>query len=301
MEEIIQKLNQLSVEEIMNAPQAVVKAVRKATKPLIGSKSSVPFSSATFSDCSRIDGLNLKVDYLSLDEPTIHIPSTYPSPQASSALCEQLSRIKSVWVLNNKASCRIVIDAILTEVLCSDVNPNLIGFCEVSNDWEGEGVIYTGDVDYMLGTSKIIFAEAIDSFLMVVEAKKEWPDKSVAQVLCEAGCLLKNRLAAGKNTPVLAVLTNGRLFRFFAIDTDGTVYASDEEILKIGNDGSYASSSSLKDILRWFYWFMESVKSISPRASSEELSDAAVKESIAEFRKCFGPRNVSKKRLKTDV
>ena len=65
-----------------------------------------------------------------------------------------------------------------------------------------------------------------DSFLLVVEAKYEWPAKSVAQTLVEAGCLLKKRLAAGKNTPVFAVLTNGLLFRFFAIDTDGTVYSS---------------------------------------------------------------------------
>ena len=81
-------------------------------------------------------------------------------------------------------------------------------------------------------------------WLLVMEERYEWPAKSVAQTLAEAGCLLKKRLAVGKKTPVFAVLTNGTDFRFFAIDTDGVVYASDKEVLKVGNDGTYNSTTS---------------------------------------------------------
>ena len=79
-------------------------------------------------------------------------------------------------------------------------------------------------------------------------------DDSVAQVLCEAGCLLKKRLAAGKETPVFAVLTNGLLFRFFAIDTNGVVYSSGLPPIGLGfgSEGDYTNSPTLSEILRWF-------------------------------------------------
>ena len=60
------------------------------------------------------------------------------------------------------------------------------------------------------------------------------PDSTIPQVLCEAGCLLQKELAAGNKTAVFGVLTNGQLFRFFAIDVDGIVYSSEAELLKIG-------------------------------------------------------------------
>ncbi|KAK5669306.1 hypothetical protein QVD99_003706 [Batrachochytrium dendrobatidis] len=165
-----------------------------------------------------------------------------------------------------------------------------MGFCEVKNDWEGKEFGYTGDVDYMLESSDTKTVDTMDSFLLVVGAKKEWPDSAVPQILCEAGCLLKKRLAAGKNTPVLAVLTNGTDFRFFAIDTDGVVYASTKKMLELGQDGTYKTSTSLSEILRWFTWFMTAIKSVSPRASSEDLTDTMIADSLTQLRECFGPK-----------
>jgi hypothetical protein len=184
----------------------------------------------------------------------------------------------------------MLIDAVLTEVLLSESNDKLKGFCEVKGDWEGTEVSYTGNVDYMFGTSEMPVAKVPDTFVLVVEAKKEWPDSAVPQVLCEAGCLLKKRLAAGKNTPVFAVLTNGTLFRFFAIDTDGVVYASTMKVLEIGEDGTYKTSTSLTLILRWINWFMTSIQSVSRRASSEDLTNTMITESLAKLRSCFGPK-----------
>ena len=187
----------------------------------------------------------------------------------------------------------------MLHILLSESNQELLGFCDVKNDWEGSGFGYTGDVDYMLGSSRIKTVDTMDSFLLVVEAKKEWPDSAIPQVLAEAGCLLKKRLAAGKGTPVFAVLTNGHLFRFFAIDTDGVVYASEEEVLKLGKDGTYNSSTSLSEILRWFTWFMTAIKSISPRASTEDLTVEKIEDSLTQLRNCFGPKNpISSKKIK---
>jgi hypothetical protein len=200
-------LNQLTDEE----KSQLTDKQKKALKALIGStKPSVPFSSATLSDCVRPDGLALNINWISVKAPTIHIPVDFAAPAASTHLCESLARIDEVWVLDNEKSCRIVIDAILTEVLLNESNEQLLGFCEVKNDWEGTGFGYTGDVDYMFGSSTTKSVDTMDSLLLVVQAKKEWPDSAIPQILCEAGCLLKKRLAAGKNTPVFAVLTNGR-------------------------------------------------------------------------------------------
>ena len=140
----------------------------------------------------------------------------------------------------------------------------------------------------------------MDSFLLIVEAKKEWPDSAIPQVICEAGCLLKKRLAAGKNTPVFAVLTNGLFFRFFAIDVDSIVYSSKTLLLEVGEDDTYNSSTSLSEIIRCFTWFMTSIKSFSPRASSEDLTEANIDDSISQLRSCFGPSNpISSKKIKS--
>ena len=297
MNELFNKpLNELTEAEknrLSDKQKKALKTLIESTKPF------VPFSKATLNDCARPDGLGLNIDYASVKVPTIHIPVDFPTPTASAHLCETLARIEKVWVLDNEKACRIVIDAILTEVLLNESNEQLLGFCEVKNDWEGTGFGYTGDVDYMFGSSKTKSVDTMDSFLLVVEAKKEWPDSAIPQVLCEAGCLLKKRLAAGKDTPVFAVLTNGLLFRFFAIDTNGVVHSSEAELLKIGRDGTYNSSTSLSEILRWFTWFMTSIKSFSPRASSEDLTAEKIDDSLDQLRHHFGPMNpISSKKVK---
>jgi hypothetical protein len=263
-------------------------------------KPSVPFSKATLQDCVRFDGLNLNIDNVTLKAPTLHIPTSFSASVASDFVCENLSRIKATWVLDNDRACRMLINAILLEALKSEANENLVAFCEVKNDWEGTGFGYTGNVDYMLGTSKIKSVDNMDSLFLVVQASKECPESKVPQVLAQAGCLLRKRLAAGKKTPVFAVLTNGYFFRFFAIETDGVVYASEEKVLEIGKDGTYHSSSSLSDILGWLIWFVTAVKSISPAASGQDLTVENIEDSLTQLRNCFGPKSpISSKKLKT--
>jgi hypothetical protein len=253
-------------------------------------------------DRVRPDGLALDLRFIepfAVPAPSLHIPQEIIIPVPSDFLCEHLLTVQKLFVLNNEKACRMLIDAILIEVLKIEFNDKLLGFCEVKNDWEGTGFGYTGDADYMLGPSRIKTVDTMDSFLLVVQAKKEWPDSAIPQVLAEAGCLLKKHLAAGKETPVFGVLTNGTEFRFFAIDTDGVVYASDKEVLKLGEDGTYKSSSSLSIILRWFTWFMTAIKSISPMASTKDLTVEKIEDSLTQLRNCFGPKNpISSKKIK---
>ena len=291
MNELFNKLNELTEAE----KKQLSDKQKKALKTLIGSKPSVPFSSATLSDCVRTDGLALDLCFIepfAIPVPTLHIPQEFAIPVPSDFLCKHLLSVQKLFVLDNEKACRMLIDAILIEVLKSEFNDSLYGFCEVQNDWEGAGFGYTGNVDYMFGSSKTKSVNSVDSFLLVVEAKKEWPDCAVAQVLCEAGCLLKKRLAAGKDTPVFAVLTNGLLFRFFAIDTNGVVYSSGQPPIGLGfgSEEDYTNSPTLSEILRWFTWFIASIKSVSPRASREDLTAEKIDDSLTQLRSCFGPK-----------
>ena len=289
MDELVECVNRLAGNRSAISKDDIVKAL----KPLLArTKPLVPFSSATFDQCERFDGLNLKTDYIATSVVTLHIPDDVVSREPSASLSEQLERIDAVWSLTNEKACRMVIDAILTEALFDSENEKLKGFCEVRNEWEGEGVRYTGAADYMLGTSKSQSLSNIDSFLLIVEAKKDWSDSAVPQVICEAGCLLRRRMDADKNTPVFAVLTNGLFFRFFAIDTNGEVYSSGAAplYLSLGPGGGYSDSPSLREILRWFKWFLTAIKSISPRSTQTPLTAVEIKNSLSDLRKCFGVR-----------
>jgi len=54
-----------------------------------------------------------------------------------------------------------------------------------------------------------------------------------SKLLQRPAAFIKKRLNAGKNTPVFSALTNGTDFRFFAIDTDGVVYAMIKKSLNL--------------------------------------------------------------------
>ncbi|KAJ3259331.1 hypothetical protein HK103_002529 [Boothiomyces macroporosus] len=261
-------------------------------------KKKVKLSKATFKDCERDDGLHLNLQYVTEeyeDITTLHLPMEIQERKdlvPTKLLCDYLEMLESVWVFNHEFMCRSKIDAIFACALRSHANgqkSKLRAFGEVNNSCETAGVSYRGFVDYMIGSGQFKDSPAskIDSFIIAVEAKREWPDQAVAQVITEAGCLLKNRLKAGKKTPVFAILTNSRFFKFYAIDIKGVVYSSGSEI-KLVKGKSWESSKSLKLIWKWLYWFFNSMKLISPRCSTTELSDERINENIEAISKHFG-------------
>ena len=279
MDEILDQLNQLTLEERNQ--------IRDALDP---SKASVKFTSASLVDCTRQDGLGLNLEHVTgLAYKTIHIPEDFPVPVPSDHLCEQLRRVMAHFAQDHEAARRSVIDAILLEVLESNVDETLKAFCEVKNDWTGSGFGYRGNVDYMIGSARSRSHATEDAFILVTQAGNEWPDEAVFQVLAEAGCLLEHRLGVNKNTPVFACLSNGKFLTFYAIDLDMTVYSSGPEIrLNSGPSRTFKDSSELADILRWFNWIVATIKTISPRASLLDIS-ASVDDSIIKLQKCFGP------------
>jgi hypothetical protein len=268
--------------------------VSKENKPV--AKPSQSFSKMTILDCKRPEGLGLNLKYvepeIKMQYPSIFLPEDAFTPQPSSWLCETLEMIRSVWAFNTEMGCRTIIDTIITEVLFHS-DTQLTVFCETKNDWAGEGFEYTGEVDYMIGkTESWDTAANGDTFLLVIEAKLEWPKSAIPQLLAQAGCLLKRRLKSGKNTPVFAVLTNSENFQFFIIDVDSVVYCSGDYLrLRAGPDMKWNSSNSLVEILRWMYWFVNCMKSVSPRVSLVKLTDESVAHGLAQIRECLGPRN----------
>jgi hypothetical protein len=231
--------------------------------------------------------LNLRfIPLYRLGAPSLRIPQEIVFPVPSDFLCEHLLTVKKHFGLDNEKACRMLIDAILTEVLNSEFNNNLYGFCNVKMKWEGTGLGYYGNVDYMFAPSKIQSDDNIDSYILIMQANYEWPISAIPQVVAQAGCLLKKRQAVGKNTPVFAVLTNGADFRFFAIDTDGVVYIC-KKFLEPEEDGLYNTISSLSEILRWFSWFMNAFKSDSSTEANQDLNNDNIEDSLNRF---FGPK-----------
>jgi hypothetical protein len=78
-------------------------------------------------------------------------------------LCEHLLIVQKRFAIDNEIARRMLINAILLEVLNSGFNGKLLGFCKVENDWDGSGFGYTGNVDYMLGTSELKSVKTMDS------------------------------------------------------------------------------------------------------------------------------------------
>ena len=133
MEQIITQLRALTDEEM----NTLSKERKKHLKRFMSAKTQVQISSSSLKDCIRVDGLDLDVGFVEIFSSTLRIPEEIESPLPSDFLCQHLSAVQKYFVLDNEKALRMLIDAILLEVLKSDNNPGLIGSCEVPNDWEG--------------------------------------------------------------------------------------------------------------------------------------------------------------------
>jgi hypothetical protein len=253
-------------------------------------KKKVIFSAATLENCQEPGGLGLNTVYVTKPVVSLFIPDTIPYLLPTEHLCSQLSKLYQHFDMRSEKACRMVIDAILLEILDSNINEKLHCYCEVKLDWDGSEIAFRGSADYLLGS-----ADVTDSCLLVVEAKKEWPANAVGQVISEAGCLLKKRQESrvAQMSPVFVVLSNGEYFKFFVIDIDGMVYTSGRTALVLApsETGTFSpDNESLKAILRWFYWFITAIKRASPRSSASDLQNIQIDRHLSELRKCFGPR-----------
>ncbi len=141
-------------------------------QPVVVKKPSVPFSSATIDDCTSERWLALYLRYIDPYYPsveTLRIPQTIDLPTPSDFFCDHLLGIYDYFSFDNETACKMLIDALLLEVLKSGGNNEVKEFCKVSCDWEGEELNYNGAMDYMLGSS------ISNSSLVIVQAKTVWP------------------------------------------------------------------------------------------------------------------------------
>ena len=260
----------------------------------IQGKKKVELGTASFKDCALEDGLNLDLRFVTGHNahiPTLRLPKDIQDLEIElpDTLCNHLEILEEVWSFNHKAMCRSKIDAILANALYT-FGYKMHAFGEVTNAWNGPGVYYNGRVDYMIGSGQPEdhSIQDIDSFIIVVEAQLDWPAEAVSQTLAEVGCVLRNRLQAGKNTPVFAILTNSKFFRFFAIDVDGVAYSSGVEMI-LFRGYSWKANDSLIKIWKWFYWFITCMKSISPRCSEIDITEDTIKTNTDKIIENFGP------------
>ncbi|KAJ3042445.1 hypothetical protein HDV00_007215, partial [Rhizophlyctis rosea] len=153
-------------------------------------------------------------------------------------------------------------------------------FTEVELKWEGTKMAVGGTVDYLLGhvEGDQIEEDMKDSYLIAVEAKKEWPENAFIQALAEGGALLRRRQVqttkAAKEGGVFIVLTNATLWNFYYIDQNGVVYCSGDPI----------TSSHVSEILAWLTFFVKGTCAISPRVSMlsmKEEDKASMRNGIA--------------------
>jgi hypothetical protein len=81
------------MDELLNKPfNEVTEEEWKQVQQLMNKKKkpSVQFSKATLGHCVRLDGLALNIDYVIIDAPSLHIPTSFPTPVASDLLCQNL-------------------------------------------------------------------------------------------------------------------------------------------------------------------------------------------------------------------
>jgi hypothetical protein len=131
------------------------------------------FSEASWFDCIASNGLAVGIDlrFSYCNAPkTLHIPSDAVSPVPSDFLCQSLMKLRSFWERYREGASRMLVDAILTHLVCNSSDGKLLGYREVDYSWESRGMVYTGTLDCVLGSSKGDSVETIDSPGLVVSA-----------------------------------------------------------------------------------------------------------------------------------
>ncbi|KAI8823070.1 uncharacterized protein EV422DRAFT_523234 [Fimicolochytrium jonesii] len=294
-------------ERVLALANAVANAV--ANSPQKEAKLT-PFTKMTWSEMKSAEGLHLDVRNVELATrravTSLSLPPFLDSVQPTEHLKGQLARLERTWSRNSEAGRRTFVDALLAEAVDTfyhgilvderssesmldsvDVEPPESGstaplrvFSEVEIKWSGACKGVTGNVDYLFGHADADDVEEgmKDSFLIAVEAKKEWPDSAVRQAIAEGGVLLRYRQKNNKTGPVFVVLTNATFWVFYCIDNNGVVYSSGPEIV--------FGETTLPMILRWLRWFVMAAAVTSPRASTVDMTDeekTRVQSSLTEY------------------
>jgi hypothetical protein len=134
----------------------------------------------------------------------------------SDCLQNFLRHVPHVWGLTTEAAKRTVIDAFLFEVLTSkkDEHGNIIYPHKIWCELEIVRDDVQGIVDYVGGAQSY---EPKAPYVIVVEAKKDWPNDGYCQLLAEMYAVM---MEAENPRPIYGVLTNEALWQFYKLEVD---------------------------------------------------------------------------------
>ena len=242
----------------------------------------VAFSSATRLHVAGVLGLNL--ERLERGESSLVLPDDVGVSVISETLQNKLHYHVRHWDLSREASRILLISDFLYEAT-SQFKSSLKISQEVPLNYKQGGIRFSGAMDLAIS------GEGLMSRLLVVEAKRGWTlGEGLYQLLCEAGCLLRSREKIDKNTPILAVLTDGFHFQFFAIDErDGSVHRSKVVFVDLTNISDFRCDPQVIEVVRWLVWFLQIFVAVSPTSSTQEWSSVNHISKLQQLRRCFTP------------
>jgi hypothetical protein len=234
----------------------------------------VPFSLATRDHIVNV--LKLNLEPLSRYDSSLVLPDNVIVTELSEFLQKNLRHHISDWDLSSEVSRKYLISDFIHEAIYN-IRASLKIKPEFPLNYEERGVSFSGYMDL------VISGEGLQSYLLVVEAKKEWAlEDGLNQLLCEAGCLLRSREKLVKKTPILAVLSDAFHFQFFAIDErNGSVFVD------LTNMSDFRHDQQAITVVRWLVWFLQIFVAVSPTSSPRDWSSSRQESRLQELRSCF--------------
>lgn len=151
--------------------------------------------------------------YLGLTELQPWSLASKPVP-ISDFFQQRLSRLQRFDLRSFEVSKTLLIDAICEEGLEETQRLKI---------WKGaylEGKDIYGNADYLLAERR---AYLEDPFVCVIEAKKDDFEQGAAQCLVEMHACQWTNQKSGRTIDVYGIVTNGEGWKFYRLDTDGSV------------------------------------------------------------------------------
>ncbi|TPX72806.1 hypothetical protein SpCBS45565_g00301 [Spizellomyces sp. 'palustris'] len=249
---------------------AGLKAIFKPSVP------SVRFTDVNGGHLTKEFGLNM-TNVTNESIPRWMLPDDVKQIVPRLACEDMLACVARNFVLTSEATRRTLIDLTLADVLDNEEFQSSIPLrCwgEVPMHWRGANVGFHGKADYAIGHGLPDAPPTLDTYLIAIEAKVDWPKTSIYQALAQGATLHKKRKAAGKKAIVFVILSNGLLWQFFNIGEDGYVQASDLIYLSVANHPHAAKGR--QEVFTWVGHLMRQARLISPTTSLADVATATV-------------------------
>lgn len=255
----------------MDASPESAHPASKVAAPEVEVKQRVQFEEMTFGECERADGLRLQVDLVRDEKLSLHLPDEMEAIAPSESFLTKLEKIHKYWIIDNRMSRRTLIDAFVSELLNLERNPGLRGAGDIGNGMEFENLQYSGTIDYVICRStSIAELNAEDLCFLIMTMRTDW-QASIPEILGHAGCVMRRRQAAGLNSLIFFVLSDGMSFQFFVMDSSGRTFTRPRLMVNLDTIREPAQTQVLSQILAWLSWFLLAAHATMSRTQDELL------------------------------